>query len=172
MTINPESEIQKLIDQLESKSGSERKNAREKLVVKGKNVLKYLVNLLDSPKYMTRWEAMKTMEEIGDAESIPVFIEAFEDDESEIRWIATEGLIRIGIQSIGPILRTIIDKSNSNSVFVFSEAHHVFYDLKKRGVLPEDFPIDKLLSVLKNPGWSEGIKPLVFEILKRFPPEV
>lgn len=169
--IHSENEIQQLIDKLGSRSGTERKDAREKLVIKGGQALEQLEDLLDSPRYLIRWEAMKTMEEIGDPGSIPVFIGALEDDESEIRWIAAEGLIRIGIQSIGPILRTIIDKSGSNSVFVFAEAHHVFYELKKRGVLPEGFPVDKLLSVLKNPGWSENMKPIVFEILNQLPPE-
>jgi len=156
-------EIKQLIECLCDDDGLERKKAREKLVAKGKNMIDFLMELLNNPKRIYRWEALKTMEEIGDPISIPLFIRALEDDESDVRWIAAEGLIKIGTQSIKPLLKTLIEKSNS--IFVLEGIHHVFHDLKKTEKLPTGFPIDKLLSALKDPEYSERIKPMAYELL-------
>jgi HEAT repeat protein len=161
---NPEDlEIQKLIITLGSKNGMKRKKAREKLVAKGENMIDFLMELLNHPKHIYRWEALKTMEEIGNPISIPLFIQAFEDDESDIRWIAAEGLIRLGNQSIKPLLKALLEKSDA--IFVLAGAHHVFYELKKAEKLPTGFPIDKLLSAIKNPGWAESVKLLAYDLL-------
>lgn len=156
-------EIQKLLKTLVSDDGMERKKAREKLVEKGENVIDYLIELLYHPKHIYRWEALKTMEEIGDPLSIPMFIEALEDDESDIRWIAAEGLIKLGLQSVTPLLKIVIEKLDS--IFILSGAHHVLYDLKKNNKLPEDFPVDKLLPVLKHPESKHRIKLIAFELM-------
>ncbi len=162
---NPEDvEVKIILETLCCENGMERKKARKKLVAKGKNVIKYLKDLVNHPKHIYRWEALKTMEEIGDPASIPLFIEALEDDESDIRWIAAEGLIKLGAQSIRPLLNALIEKSDS--IFILAGAHHVFYDLKKAGKLPKDFPIDKLLFKLKSPEWKGSVKPLADELLK------
>ena len=110
---------------------------------------------------------MKILEEIGDASTIPLFIRKLEDDDSEIRWIAAEGLIRTGKNCIRPILKRLIENPEENSIFVYSGAHHVFYDLHKEGALPDKFPATQLLEALKNPGWSENVDPIVYDILKR-----
>lgn len=163
---NPEDlEIQQLLKTLGGKNGMERKKARAELVAKGKNMIDYLMELVNHPKHIYRWEALKTMEEIGDPISIPLFILALEDDASDVRWIAAEGLIKLGMQSIKPLLKTLLQKSDS--VFILAGAHHVFYDLKKTEKLPAGFPIDKLLSELKNPEWIESVKPLAYELLNK-----
>ena len=156
-------EIQQLLKILGSENGMEREKAREELVAKGKMVLASLAKLLDQPKHIYRWEALKIMVEIGDPISISLFIQALEDDESDVRWIAAEGLIKGGAQSINPLLKALVEKADS--IFILAGAHHVFYDLKKAEKLPADFPIDKLLSALKNPEWKGSIKPLANELL-------
>ncbi|HED08054.1 MAG TPA: HEAT repeat domain-containing protein [Ignavibacteria bacterium] len=159
-------EVKKLIECLCCDDGMERKKAREELVAKGKNIVDFLMELLNNPKHIYRWEALKTMEEIGDPISIPMFIKALEDDESDVRWIAAEGLIKLGMKSIKPLLKTLIEKSGS--IFVLAGIHHVFYDLKKIEELPAGFPIDKLLSALKDPECSENIRPMAYELLNNF----
>ncbi|MCW8816397.1 MAG: HEAT repeat domain-containing protein, partial [Ignavibacteriaceae bacterium] len=122
-----------------------------------------LMELLSHHKHIYRWEAVKTLEEISDPLSIPLFIQAMEDEKSDVRWLAAKGLIKLGKLSIKPLLKTLEKKSDS--VFVLEGAHHVFYDLKENKMLPKDFPIDKLLSALKNPEWVESVKPVAYEIL-------
>jgi HEAT repeat protein len=160
-----DSELQQLIKALCSNNGLEREKARKTLVAKGKDSLDYLMELLSHPRHICRWEAVKTMEEIGDPDSIPMFIQALEDDKSDVRWIAAEGLIKLGRQSIEPLLKALIDKSDT--VFVLEGAHHVFFDLEEKGELPDGFPVDNLLSTLKKPERMENIKPLIYEILNK-----
>jgi len=105
-----ESEFKHLLESLLSDRGTERKKARKALVASGKKALHYLKELVHHPKHFYRWEALKTMEEIADPESIPVFIEALEDDESDIRWIAAQGLIKLGGLSLIPLLKAIVEK--------------------------------------------------------------
>ncbi|HRP92676.1 MAG TPA: HEAT repeat domain-containing protein [Ignavibacteriaceae bacterium] len=159
------SELHELIIQLGSEDGMERQRAREALVTVGKESIEFLSELLSHPKHIYRWEAVKTLEEIADPVSIPLLIQALEDDKSDVRWIAAKGLIKLGSKSIEPLLKILEEKSES--VFVLEGAHHVFFDLRENEALPKDFPIDKLLSALKNPEWVESVKPLVYEILNK-----
>ena len=144
----------------------ERKEARRKLVSKGKAIIEFLTELIEHPKHILRWEALKVLQEIGDPMAIPMFIQALEDDESDVRWIAAEGLIKLGVPSIRPLLTALIDKSDS--IFVLAAGHHVFYDLKKTNKLPEDFPFDKLLSALKSSKWIESVKPIAYDLLRNY----
>ena len=158
-----DSAIHELIIKLGSSNGMERQSAREELVAIGRDSIDFLIELLSHPKHIYRWEAVKTMEEIGDPVSIPLFIRALEDDKSDVRWLAAKGLIKLGQHSIKPLLKILEQKSDC--VFILEGAHHVFYDLKENNELPRGFPIDKLLSTLKNPEWVESVQPLAYEIL-------
>ncbi len=161
---NPKvSEIQQLIATFGNKNGLERKKAREKLVSMGRNTIDSLTELINHPKHIYRWEALKTMEAIRDPVAIPMFIQALEDDENDVRWIAAEGLIKLGLQSIKPLLQALIEKSDS--IFILAGAHHVFYDLKKTKKLPESFSIDELLTALKNYKLIGNINALAYELL-------
>jgi HEAT repeat protein len=158
-----DSEIKKVIVNLGSDNGLERQKAREEMVKMGEDAIDYLMELLSHPKHIYRWEAVKTLEEIGDPDSIPLLLRALEDDKGDVRWIAAKGLIKLGKHSIKPLLKMLEEKSDS--VFVLEGAHHVFFDLKEKNVLPKGFPIKKLLSALKNPEWIDSVKPLVYKIL-------
>ncbi|HEX2976178.1 MAG TPA: HEAT repeat domain-containing protein [Bacteroidales bacterium] len=54
-----------------------------------------------------RQEIAKIVRIIADRRSIPALINLLEDNESDIRWIAAESLIKIGRKSIIPLLRSI-----------------------------------------------------------------
>src|SRR5664280_2213328 len=72
----------------------------------GKTVIPQLHRLLDSKNDLLRSEAAKIVEPISDRRSIPFLIRLLDDKEFEIRWIAAEGLIKIGRRSILPLHRT------------------------------------------------------------------
>jgi HEAT repeat protein len=157
------SDMQELIIKLGSDNGIEREKARKLLVKIGRDSIDFLMELLSHPKHIYRWEAVKTLEEIGDPISIPLFIQALEDDKGDVRWIAAKGLIKLGSLSIKPLLKILEQKSDS--VLVLEGAHHVFFDLREMKLLPKGFPVAKLLSALKNPEWVESVKPLAYQIL-------
>ena len=158
-----EEQIKKLVESLCNDDGHTRKEAREKLVKIGESTLEYVKELLNHPKHICRWEAMKVIEEIGSPQSIPVFIEALDDEKSDIRWIAAEGLIRTGKYSIKPLLKAVAEKHDS--VFILSGAHHILYELDEKELLPKKIPSKKLLSLFKNSGKGASLKVLVHNIL-------
>ena len=166
LKLSKESKINELIEILGHEDGQKRKNAREKLVAIGEDTLHHIKDLLNHPKHIYRWEAMKVIKDIGATESIPVFLEALDDDKSDIRWIAAEGLIKTGKYSIQPLLRHVAE--NYDSVFVLNGAHHVFYELEEKALTPKNFPTKKLLSLLKNPGKESSLKVLVHQLLGEF----
>lgn len=159
-------EIHSLLESLGSDNGQERKRAREALALKGKIVIDYMMELLNHPKHVYRWEAAKTLEEIADPDSAPILIQAMDDDKGDVRWIAAEGLVKIGLPSIKPLLKMLMEKTDS--VFLLEGAHHVFFELRENGLLPANFPVDELLSLLKNPEMNQSVKPLADKILNQF----
>jgi len=156
--------IEHLIQMLGSKNGMHRKKARKLLIKHGEEAIDPLLELLNSPLHILRWEAMKALKEIGDQSLIPVFISMLEDDKSDIRWIAAEGLIKFGRPAIKEILNLILKKTDS--VFVLHGAHHVFYELQEKKELPDNFPINDLLTSLKYTMPRENITLTIYRILK------
>ncbi len=163
LTHTTEKDIKELIEILGDEDGSKRKKAREKLVAIGENTLYHVKGLLKHPKHIYRWEAMKIIQEIGETESIPIFLESLSDDKSDIRWIAAKGLIKTGKYSIKPLLKLVAEKYDS--VFVLNGAHHVFYELEEKELLPKNFPTKELLYLLKSYSKEASLKVLVHNIL-------
>lgn len=117
-----------VIPDLAEMNNYERKsNARKQLVDMGKQILPQLNKLLTSKNPRLRREATKIIELIGAAESIPTFIELLDDDEGSIRWIAAEGLVHIGRESIVPLLNRIVEKGDDN--YLKQGARHAFLKL-------------------------------------------
>ncbi len=120
-------EVAPLISGLVSEFSHERKDARKKLVKMGKEVIPQINKTLLSKNKLLKWEAARVLKEIGDVSSIPVFIELLEDPESDIRWIAAEGLINTGRDCIVPLLKEIMSKGDS--YYIRNGVHHVFREL-------------------------------------------
>lgn len=66
---------------------------------------------------------------IADKRSIPALIDLLDDNEYEVRWIAAEGLIRVGRKSIIPILELIRDGKQFRYP---RKVHHVLENLLAR----------------------------------------
>lgn len=157
-------EIKALLEVLKSENGLDRKTARKALVSKGEEAIPFLNQLVSEPNHTVKWEALKTLQEIANPVSIPVFIDALDEESSDLRWIGAEGLIGVGTEAIKPLLLKLTQKTSS--VFVLAGAHHVFFEMHKKGMLAKDFPVEKMLSTLKNPGMEGLLKTLVYEILE------
>ena len=111
----------------------------------GKSFIPQLYKLLDSENGLLRMEAAKIVELIADRKSIPFFINLLDDKVFEIRWIAAEGLIKIGRRSIVPLLKSIRD---GKSTLIFNKgAHHVLLSLLKEN---EKNKLTSLLLSLDN----------------------
>ena len=159
-------EILELIENLGDKDAHQRRTARKDLVAKGDIVIDYLEQLLDHSKHIYRWEAIKTLEELKNPKSIPIFIKSLENDELDIRWIAAEGLIKIGFDSVIPLLEEII-KRTKHSILLYDGAHHVLNNFKRRKKFPKDIEIEELLSALKHHKTTGSINELSNRILTK-----
>lgn len=152
--INTKSMIGGLIKGLYSNNSIERQRTREVLVSIGQPVLAYLADLLTVSNLATRWEAVKAIGQIKDLQGIPLLLDALNDEEFEIRWLAAEGLIEMGKHSLVPLFEKLID--NYQSVFFRQGAHHVINELKTKGYYNDP---NQLLSLLKDTK-AESILPI------------
>jgi hypothetical protein len=114
-------------ESLDSKNSVKKLAARNNLVGMGKIIIPKIHKLLSSENPLLRMEAAKIVELIADRRSIPFLINLLDDKEFEIRWIAAEGLIKIGRRAILPLLKSIRDGKSS---FILNKgAHHVLQSL-------------------------------------------
>jgi HEAT repeat protein len=120
--------LAKLINEsLDTKNSDKKLSARSTLVGMGKTIIPQLHRLLDSKNSLLRSEVAKIVELIADRRSIPFLIRLLDDKDFEIRWIAAEGLIKIGRRSILPLLKSVRDGESS---YVHNKGtHHVLNGL-------------------------------------------
>jgi HEAT repeat protein len=138
--------VQKLISELLYVEDFTRKhNARITLVKMGKRVIPSMHKLLSSKNNVLRTEAAKVIELIADKRSIPYLITLMDDPVFDIRWIAAEGLIRIGRKSIRPLLRSICGVKST--LFLDKSAHHVLGKLLHE---EEKLELNTLMQSLDN----------------------
>jgi len=114
---------------LDSKNSVKKLAARSTLVGMDKSITPKLHKLLNSENGLLRMEAAKIVELIADRRSILFLINLLGDKEFEIRWIAAEGLIKIGRPAILPLLKSIRDGKSS---FILNKgAHHILLSILK-----------------------------------------
>jgi HEAT repeat protein len=121
--------ISSLIADLGSEDGIVRVKARQQLVDYRGSSIAPLIKALSNDNYWVRWEAAKSLSQIGSSSSIQALLNALEDKMFDVRWLAAEGLIRIGRKTIVPILEALV--KNSNSSWLCEGSHHVLHDMNK-----------------------------------------
>lgn len=146
-SLDPESNLSSLesiLRDLSSDNDQARVRARFQIVTLGNSAVPYLIEFLRSKKRLLRWEAAKALEEISDPESASALVEALEDEEFDVRWLSAEALVRLGFQSLGPLLRALMIRGDS--VWLREGAHHVIHDLNKGALMKYLSPLHKLLT--------------------------
>jgi hypothetical protein len=126
--------LESLIDLLESKNGATRMKARKSLVRLGKPAVSPLIRTLQNSKEdHVRWEAAKTLGAIGDIRSIPVLVRALEDSNPDVAWLAAEALKKFKKAAWPQLLNTLSKKTRSDSFLLRQGAHHVLRSQKEDG---------------------------------------
>ena len=121
--------IRNLITTLTGQDGLARKRAREQLVEIGRPAVSSLLPLLLDKQTYVRWEAAKALSEIGDPGAAPALVKALEDDDSGIRWMAAEGLIRAEQAGLPSLLEALME--HGESIRLRDGADHVLKILAK-----------------------------------------
>jgi HEAT repeat protein len=144
-----------ILELLDKKNFSLKIDARNTLVSMGKKILPQLHSVLSTESDNLRKEVVKIVELIADPKSIPILITLLDDTVFDIRWIATEGLIKIGRKSIVPLLKSIRD--GKSSYFLDKRAHHVLENLLTER---EKIDFEKLLHSLNDYLETREIAPI------------
>ncbi len=152
-----EPSIETLIKTLSSHKDKPREGARHTLVAMGRAAVPSLIGALKSKNSLTRWEAAKALSEIADPETAPVLVRALENEEFDVRWLAAEGLIKMNIKGLKPLLEAL--EHRGDSALLRESAHHVFHDLAKGGLRKSLAPVLAAIEALE-PGaevpWASG----------------
>lgn len=119
--------ISLLIAKLAEKEGQEREKARWSLIAIGSLAVAPLIESLEAPDKQVRWEAAKALAAIADPAAADALVKALEDKVFDVRWLAAEGLINLGQAVIVPLLKALVERSDSPWLRI--GAHHVLHDL-------------------------------------------
>ncbi|MGO9482709.1 MAG: HEAT repeat domain-containing protein [Candidatus Kryptoniota bacterium] len=154
-----ENDIAVLVKKLFSDDGIERRKARHDLVKIGMPAISFLVGLQYVPQQHVRWEAIKTISQVADPEAIPVLVNALENSNLDVRWLAAEGLIEIGEASLAALLLAL--EEHGDSVTLKVGAHHVLKGLEEKGLFTDHYGI---IGMLEDPLKYEMIRPTATKI--------
>ena len=137
------SRINDLVRDFYSDNGISRARARFELLQIGKPIIDFLIGLQYVPIHQVRWEAVKTLSQLAVPEAIPILINALENEDMDVRWLAAHGLIQIGRPSVIAVLEAL--EGNQNSKFLREGAHHVLKELQHKHLFKDDLGIIKML---------------------------
>lgn len=119
--------INALTADLASKDGKVRVRARQALVMIGEQSVPAIEKALASKEKWQRWEAAKTLGQIGGRSAAEALTRALDDEMFDVRWLAAQGLINIGRPAMVPLLQVLIKKPES--YWVQEGVHHVLHDI-------------------------------------------
>jgi HEAT repeat protein len=132
-------EIEKLMEDLASKDGLTRVRARKSLVAIRKPAVPVLVEALQDKREWLRWEAAKTLSQIGSPSATRALIQALEDKMFDVRWLSAEGLIAIGKDAVPPLLHALL--ARPGSTLLREGVHHVLHEIDDKDVQEKVGPV-------------------------------
>jgi HEAT repeat protein len=117
------------------------------LVRAGPAALGPLIAALPTADGVARWEIVKALGEIRDVAAAEVLIETLDDQRFDVRWLAAEGLIRLGEAGVAPLLRSL-ECAAWDNVWLREGAHHI---LRSQLGGPLGTTIAPLVAALEGP---------------------
>ena len=136
-------DLDALITDLGNTNGQTRQYVRISLVRIGEPAVDALIEILNGKDGLTRWEAAKALSQIGSPKAAQALVKALEDDLFSIRWLAAEGLRKLGSAGLKPLLKAL--RQAPDSIRLREGAHHILHDLLSQEVLDK-----RLLAELRS----------------------
>lgn len=158
-----EPRIRSLLDSLASRDPAVREKARETLVVVGKRAVPSLIPLLSHRKPHVRWEAAKTLCDIVDPIAATALVNALDDSEGDVRWLAAEGVTALGHDALQPLLAALLERAQSS--WFCEGAHHVCHALAKKKKLGTI--LRPVLAALEQAEPAVGVPPAAYIALSK-----
>lgn len=140
-------DVPALIDDLAARrDAATRRRARERLIAMGPQATPLLLKALESPDQGVRWEAAKVLQSSEDPAAAPLLVGALRDPDFGVQWVAAQGLVAMGRRAAAPLLEALLRSPESRSLR--HGAHHVLWELARRGMLDE--PLRPVLLALEG----------------------
>jgi HEAT repeat protein len=156
--------LESLMENLENKDGMTRQKARKTLVTMGSPVVDTVTQALqNSTSDQMRWEAAKTLGGIRDASTIPSLVNALQDRDSDVAWVAAKGLRKFKKVAWPQIMHALID-GGSASADMRQRSHFV---LRKQQAEGFNDLLTTLLKTLDSDSAADSVPVAAYEILKR-----
>jgi HEAT repeat protein len=108
--------IPELVSALANRNPTARTKARKELVAVGRPAVPALIQLLSHRTQHVRWEAAKTLCEIADPLSAFALVNALDDRDGDVRWLAAEGLVALGKEGLQPLLAALLQRAQSSGL--------------------------------------------------------
>ncbi|MGO8749140.1 MAG: HEAT repeat domain-containing protein [Thermoguttaceae bacterium] len=155
--------IPSLVTGLASPNPAVRTKARKALVAMGELTVPSLIPLLLHRKPHVRWEAAKALCGIADPIAAFALVNAMDDRDGDVRWLAAEGVAALGRDGLQPLLAALLQRAQSSS---FCEgAHHVCHTLVKKRKL--GLILRPLLAALGQSEPEVAVPPAAYAALSR-----
>jgi HEAT repeat protein len=119
--------ISRLLAGLAGRDPAVREKAREALVAIGAQAVPSLIQLLAHRRRHVRWEAAKALCGIADPIAATAMVNALDDPDDDVRWVAAEGLTALGREGLLPLLAALLERAQSS--WFRQGAHHVCHAL-------------------------------------------
>lgn len=129
----PYKDIPSLINELKNPDKVMRMEAHDVLSCIGAAAVPELAKTMANADSKLRWQIIKVFNSIQDASTIPFLLEELKDDNTEIRWAASNALINLRRQVIPPLLEALI--CEFDSLWLQQSAHHILRVLRDNGKL-------------------------------------
>jgi HEAT repeat protein len=157
------SRVPSLVADLASPAPTVRTKARKALVTIGRLAVPSLIPLLAHRKPHVRWETAKALCGIADPLAALALVNAMDDRDSDVRWLAAEGVAALGRDGLPPLLAALLERARSS--WFCEAAHHVCHTLvKKKKFGPILRPV---LAALKKSEPEVGVPPAAYAALAK-----
>jgi len=125
-------EIERLVSSLGDQDYLAHPEIRGALISRGKEAVGPLIAAVSSPNGHLRWEAAKILGMMRNPQAAPALVQAMDDDRFGVRWLAAEGLVRMGRAALPALLQAL--ERHADSPWLRESAHHVLRLLSEEGL--------------------------------------
>jgi hypothetical protein len=147
--------IAELIAKLGSADLLQRQHARLILAFRAEESIPALLEALHSPNAVTREEAVQVLGDIRAPGAISALIDMLMDENTGVRWVAMESIVRIGHKALRPLLERFI--RDFDSIWLREGVHHILRVLKdQHGLNERELILFEELDKQTIPGFEAG----------------
>jgi hypothetical protein len=134
------------------------------LVRLGSLAVPALIQRSKSSSAHIRWNCVRALGEIHDARALPVLVDALQDNDHSVAWMAAKGLAQFGRESLKPVLELLMRASMTP--WLAETASYVFNNYARRNREAKEI-LDPLMQRMRQSGFRVGTAVAAQKALKQ-----